>query len=314
MSTTSPRRTGRADPGGARVTPRDALILRFVGHAAVVTIAMVAALLDMSPEMARRRLHVLHSLGYVAKTVTSMEAPTRYTLTPTAVPIVDRLFAPPEGGWRVLRSIERMNLAHHDGQVALHIAFATAGIRSTEWRLERYYYEYEVRRRLGAPADALIPDAVAVLAADDGRRWAVACEVDRSENPSYLVERKLLPYTDSHAAGGPLMGCASWSVAWLCSSVRRRNRLAEAAWQGGVPDGLHVFAAEAEIDGRSILTPAWWSPKVVDGVPTLTTCGLVGTVVTDRSGRNNVQTSKTTILQADPASAKTQCFTPGDAR
>src|SRR5690349_17861892 len=95
-SSEHPHRTKRRDPGGARVTPRDLLLVRFIAEAQPVRAADLAMLTGMSHQMVRRRCRVLRDLGVLTTHVVASEDPNFYTLGRRAVPLLERLAFPSE--------------------------------------------------------------------------------------------------------------------------------------------------------------------------------------------------------------------------
>ncbi len=88
--------------------------------------------------------------------------------------------------------------------------------------------------------------------------FAVAIEADLgTENPSWVVSHKAVPYGAARAAGHPLRGCADWCVLFITPTTRRMHRLAAAACEAGVPEGVLYFAVAGEVTDRTFLTAAW---------------------------------------------------------
>ncbi|MFA4844933.1 MAG: replication-relaxation family protein [Patescibacteria group bacterium] len=272
------------------MTVRDKLVLRFVEKAQPVTIDQVAGGVQMSVPMARRRLRVLRDLGMVVVHLPEgLNGANRYTLAPSARPALAAAFGGDAEEYRVRVGVQRVNLAHHDGQVLLYAALSVACARSHTWRLDRFLFEGDLRRAL--PSARLVPDAVALLSAGEAR-CAVAFEVDLgTESPSWLA-KKALAYAALRAAGSPLLGVTDWRVAVTVPTERRRNRLALATWEADVPVGLVYLAVAGELTDRYILAPTGWlTPRVVtqDGAERarLVPEGLLPAVPTDRSHREN---------------------------
>ncbi|MBI4438180.1 replication-relaxation family protein [Candidatus Uhrbacteria bacterium] len=315
MPAEASRRTARRDPGGARRTVRDTLVLTLVERAQPVTIDQVARGVQMSVPMARRRLRVLRDLGLVTVHLPEgLNGPNRVTLAPAARPVLAAALGGEAGDYRVRDGVERVNLAHHDGQVDLYVALSVACGRSRAWRLARFLFEGELRRAL--PNARLVPDAVALLSAGAGQ-VAVAFEVDLgTESPSWLAH-KALAYAALRSAGAPLLGTSNWRVAVTVPTARRRNRLALAAWEAGLPEGLVSFAVASELTDRDILAPtAWLTPRVVtqDGTERarLAPSCLVETVPTDRSHGGNGLVGPGSRAGADPGSVQEGSFRAGE--
>lgn len=260
-----PSRTERRKPGGARLTPREAEALAFLSQAQPITTAHYTALLGLSPPIARRSLRKLRDLGLVRVHVSAMHEPNRFTLTPAAQPVLARALDQSPEEFRVLRGIGRVDLAHHEAVVDLYVALKVAASRSKRLDLEQFTFERDIRRRLGTPRQVMLPDAVAVLAEESGERFAVAFEVDlATENPSWVATHKVIPYSKLRGIGRPLLGCNRWVVCCVTTSTHRRNRLVQAAWSVGVPEGLWHYSTLTAISGCSILLPATWvTPRVV---------------------------------------------------
>ncbi|MFA4973886.1 MAG: replication-relaxation family protein [bacterium] len=290
----SPNRTKRRDPGRARVTPRELVGLGFIAKAQPVATCAYQHLLGMSRAVARRSLRKLRDLGLVGVNVVAMELPSRYVLGPQAPQVLGRVTGHDPEEFRVPRGIGKVNLDHHDGTVELYVSLRLATARSTTIHLEEFVFEDEIRRTTGAPKGALVPDAVAVFRGQDGRRLAIAFEVDTgSQNPRQVAQRKGLGYAELRAARAPLRGCADWLVCCLTNSERRRNKIVGALWDAGVPEGLWYLGMPEAITDRTILGDAWVTARVQ---PTSASAALVHEsplqpVITDCDNRSHRSTA-----------------------
>jgi hypothetical protein len=102
-------------------------------------------------------------------------------------------------------------------------------------------------------------------------------------------------------------------VAWVCEDERRRNRVAQAAWDAGLDGAVHLFASREEVTDRRVLGPSWWRPGRVGGVATLLRSDLFETVAADRSVGGNGSGASEPRLQASTGVRPIGCFTPGGA-
>ncbi len=288
-----PHRTEHRDPGNARVTARDVLLLQLVAQAQPVTGSHIAEFLGMSEEMVRRRVRALHAMKLLEKHVTAAHEPNRITLAPAACPILARALGRSPEEFHCLRGLSKTNFIHHDGAVRMHVLLAVACARSNSFRLHEFLHEREIRALLGSNAThALIPDAIAVLEHESGTRRALCIEVDTaSENPSWFATHKAAVFARHREHGVSVRGCRDFVVLVTTPSERRRNRLAAASWEQPVipvPEGLLYFADHASLDSRNVLRPdAWWTPRVIDGTPHLVQESPVATVAAEGCGDRN---------------------------
>jgi len=256
----------RAKPRG-RLTPRDHLLLAFIEKAQPVTTRQVCTYLDLSRSMAARRLRVLLDHGLVTVHVERLDAHNIYTLSRKGRQTLARVFGGDVEDYRAMRGISRVSAEHHGGQVDLYAALARGCAQLGLVDLEAFLFERDIRAKLGVgeTGGRLIPDASARLVHRDGRRFAVAIEIDCATEPvSWFAERKALGFCDLRAAGRPLMGCADWCVLVVAPSIRRRNRLLKACWMAGMdPDVLFFTTAEA-VTPETVLTPVWVTPRPGD--------------------------------------------------
>lgn len=251
------RRETRGDPGQARVTPRDLLILGFVAQAQPVSTTHVQRLLGLSLPMCRRRLRVLRDLQLLVPHVPQLDGPNWFTLGPRAPGHLARVLDRDLEDFLVPRGL-REELAHHAMVVELYVALCVATARVSGLTLVEFEFERDIRRRLPDARGALVPDAIAVFGDSLGHRYAVAVEADQgTERPTWLAAHKGLPYADLQAGGHPIRGCTDWRVVCVTPTERRAHRLAAALYDAGVPDGLWYFAHAAQIDDGNVLTPIW---------------------------------------------------------
>lgn len=312
MSANVPKRATRRDPAGSQVTPRDLLALRFIAEAQPVTTGQVRRLLDLSEDMAHRRLAVLRDHGLVRVHVPAQHAPNRYTLAPAALPVLARLTGS-EDAW-VPRGIDRIDLAHHAATVDVYVALRAATTRSRRVRLSRWVFEREIRKAAGASPGVLVPDAVASFEIE-GRAVAVAFEVDLcTENPSFVAAK---PYGQLRAAGTPMLGTTDWSVACVIAGPERRlHRLALAVAEAGAPDGLWHFALLDHLDSRSVLTPTWLTvvvDRAANAVSLASSSPFEG-VGTARRNSSDGRTATATASAADRSQLQRRALSPEDAR
>lgn len=194
-----------------------------------------------------------------------MEAENRYHLTRAGAAEVARIEGRSVEEITVLPGLPKGDLAHAEGAVDILIAFAVACAKSKAGlELGRVLVERDLRRMLGNPRNALIPDAVVEFLVD-GAPHVVAVEIDRNtENPAYFAKRKGSEgYQALRTAGHPILGSPSWSVAVVTPSWRRAHRLAIRSWDEGISEGIFYFAAADAISPDVILTDAWRTPRIV---------------------------------------------------
>lgn len=316
MTTVAPKRVTRRDPGGSRVTPRDLLALRFIAEAQPVTTAQVRRLLELSEDMAHRRLAVLRDHGLVRVHVAAQHQPNRYTLAPGAMPVLARLTGS-EGAW-VPRGIDRMDLDHHAATVDTYVAIRGATTRSGRMRLLRWRFERELRQAAGSGPGLLVPDAVGLFELAGGRRAAVAFEVDLgTENPSYVATHKGLAYADLRAQFVPMLGTTEWAVACVVAAPDRRlHRLALACAEAGVLGGLWHFALLDRLASRNVLTQTWVTPIVdrsSNSVSLATSSPWEG-VGTGGQNSSDGRTAEKSAWQADPVHVELGAFESGRTR
>lgn len=253
----SETRTARREPGGRRLTPRDLVLLCALARLQPMTSTQARTLLDVDRSIARRALNKLRDLGLARVLVPAMEADNLYVLTPAGAREVARVTGRDPGDVAVLRGVAAAGMEHHAGTVDVVAAMMAAAARSARVEFEEALLDRDIRRLLGNPRDALVPDAVAKIAVD-GTPAAFALEIDlATENPSWVLARKLVPYGELRAEGRPLAGRAAWSVGFVVPTLRRLHRLAAAAVEGGVPEGAVYFALAHELDARAVLAPVW---------------------------------------------------------
>ena len=196
--------------------------------------------------------------------VVSMNEPNRVTLAHKARGVLARALGRDPSEFRSMSGIGKVSLLHHEVAVDLAVAVHVACARARSFVLREFLFERDIRALLGAPKGALVPDATAVIAHVSGSDMAVAFEVDlASENPSYIARTKIEPYAALQAAGHSIRGCRDWMVCCTVPSERRLNRLALAAWETAVPEGLWYFAVADSLDARNVLTAVWKTPRVV---------------------------------------------------
>lgn len=300
MTVEAVTRTRRREPGGARVTPRDLLLLAAVADASPVTLAPLAGLLGMSREMARRRARALHALGLLEKAVLAMHLPDRLTLTLPGRELVAEKFGRDLSTLPAVR-VTGADYRHHDLVVAFAVALRLACARHGTWRVAQVLFEREVRRTLGAPRGALVPDAVAILTGPEP--FALCLEADTGScDPKWVAERKLAVYGEHRAAGHAIFGCASFAVCVVAPSLRRIHALTGAMWRAGVPEGLVYLAPSAGLIADTILTRAWFTPRGIPGTEDvqLTTESPLATVVADRCRRRNGECAALSAFALDP--------------
>lgn len=223
--------------------------------------AELAQLLGMSMEMTRRRSRGLHALDLVAVTALAAEMPNLYRSTPKGAAHVARVFALDGEGLSAGSRGQPVVSLHRDLTVAIYVALTVACAKSKTWQMVEFEFEAATRRRVGSVEGMLIPDAIAVLEHRDGGRVALAIESDGdgAENPSRLATRKMIPLGDARERGAKLKGVSPFVVVWLSPDLRRRNRIASAAWSAGCPLGVHYFLSLPELDSATILRDAWWT-------------------------------------------------------
>ncbi|MBI1945946.1 MAG: replication-relaxation family protein [Deltaproteobacteria bacterium] len=279
------QREQRQDPGGARLTPRDLSALALIARAQPVTTAIVAAFARMSVAMARRRLRVMRDLGVVNVHAPSLSGENLYLLAPRGRSVLEDHAEGAGGRPACLRGIGRLHLAHHLAGVRLYVALAVAADRARSVNLLTYSFECELRRAVGDAPGVQVPDGVAVVVGPGGR-LALAVEVDRgTENPSYVVRTKAIPYAYLSASGTPLLGTGRWVVGFVVPSERRRNRLVAAFHDAAVPDALFYWITDDGVCDRTILVGGWTTVKTsADGeTATLVEASPFATVLTKRS-------------------------------
>lgn len=279
------KREERQDPGGARLTPRDLSALALIARAQPVTTAIVAAFARMSVAMARRRLRAMRDLGVVNVHVPSLSGENLYVLAPRGRSALEDHVESVGGRLACLRGIGRLHLAHHLAGVRLYAALAVAVERARSVRLLTYSFEDALRRAVGDAPGVQVPDGVAVVDGPGGR-LALAVEVDRAtENPSYVVKNKAVPYAHLRAAGVPLLGVERWVVGFVVPSERRRNRLVAAFHEATVPDAPFYWITDDRVCDRTILVGGWTTVKTsADGeTATLVEASPFATVLTKRS-------------------------------
>ena len=299
------------------MTPRDLLALRFIAEAQPVTTGQVRRLLDLSEDMAHRRLAVLRDHGLVRVHVQAQHAPNRYTLAPAALPVLCRLSgSSPEDLW-VPRGIDRVDLNHHSAAVDVFVALRSATTRSGRVRLVRWIFERELRKAAGDGVGVLVPDAVGLFELHDGHQVAVALEVDlATENPNY-VGRKALNYADLRDAAAPMLGTPDWVVACVVAAPERRlHRLAVAVAEAGVSERLWHFALLDRLDSRAVLGPVWLTPSVDRVANTVALASSSPWEGVGTGGRNSSdgRAPVGTRPQADRGAARSGAFSSEDAR
>jgi hypothetical protein len=256
------KRATRAPPRGRHATPRDLVGLQLVAAAQPVSTAQYATYLQMSLPIARRSLRKLRDLALVAVHVPSMEAASLYTLTRMGALELARISDTDVDAFRVPGDLTRVSF-HHRDVVDVYVALTRALGQMQGRLLERFAFEDELRGRVGTVRNALIPDAVAVLAETSGERRAYALEVDRGgEVPAYVVARKLVPYAELAAARMPLLGVTPWRVLVTVPTRRRLHRLVLAGWEAGIPEDLFFFAVAETLTPSTIARPIWETPRL----------------------------------------------------
>ena len=266
--TTEPRqerfkaRTERRDPGCARLTPRDKLLLHLVARCLTVHTGHIERFLGVSSAVARRRSRTLKNLGLLTCFVPAPYLPNWFAITPKAKEqLVLTLVGEPED-YRVLRGLPR-HLDHHAMLVDVFIGASLAAARSNRLHLAECLLEWEIRAALGslgARSDIQVPDLTLVVENAQGQRLAFAIEVDLGTVSPNVMASRLLAYAQARLAGQPLRQVPDWGVLVVCPSVRRRNRLAlrfhdEA---GAVPEGFVHLAVVDELTERNFFLAEPW--------------------------------------------------------
>jgi len=246
-----------------------------------------------------------------------MHEPNRYTLSPAAKPILARTLDRSPEEFRAMGGIGKVDLAHHEAVVDLYVALKVALGRSKRLELDQFVFERDIRKRLGVSRRVILPDAVAVFTDQAGEHFAIAAEVDlATENPSWVATHKVIPYARLWGVGRPLLDCDRWVVCCVTTSEHRRNRLIQAAWTAGMPEGFWHYTTLPNISDRSILSPATWvTPRVSDS-------GVVARLVTespfqtDTTNRYNSCTKEGVVkdcIHMDSSADRLGCFTSGVA-
>lgn len=258
-------RTRRRDPGGTRVTTEDALLLRFVGAAAPTTSRALARLVARPLPRIYHRVRVLHAHGLLARTVVSINEPDRLSLTSSGRQFVAQKFGLDPDAIREVRVAER-DYRHHDAVVDVALTLTRACARSQAWTLSAFLFEREIRRELGAPEGALVPDGFARLQHADGAEVGLVVEADTGScDPKWVAKHKLLAYADAHLGGQAIFGIVSWRVCLVAPSFPRVAHLATAAWRAGVPEGLVAFAVTGALPEERVLRDGWQTFRGVEG-------------------------------------------------
>ncbi|MFZ5477504.1 MAG: hypothetical protein ACOZNI_12080 [Myxococcota bacterium] len=261
----TPRRTSPKDRGNSRVTAQDALLLRFVGEAAPTTARAVAHYLGRTLDRVYHRARVLHAHGLLARTVHHVNEPDRLTLTSEGRQFVAQKFGLDPDILPTVR-VKGGDYVHHDMTVDAYATLARATARSNLWSLTRFRFEREIRRAIGAPSGALVPDGLATLAHADGRTAALVFEADTgSTDPRWVARHKFLPYAQAALARQPFFDVRRWRVCVLVPNERRLAHLAIAAWRAGVPVGLVYFGLSGSLDEAHVLRDGWTTFEGVDG-------------------------------------------------
>lgn len=289
MKIPAPHRTAKHDPGGARVVPRDLVLLGFLADCAHAPTGVLAALTGMSIDMTRRRIRVLRDLGLVAKTVVAVNAADRVALTPAGRRLVAEKFGRDVDDVPAVR-IGDGPFVHHDMGLTVAVALREAGAKSHHVALRRLLFERGVRAALGAPGGALVPDGFAEFVNAGGTAHALALEMDAGTcDPKWVAANKLVVYAEHAAAGGSLLGVASWSVCVVVPTLRRVHQLTAALWSAGVPEHLVYLLPLDAVRAEDILGDVWLTPTAVPGsedVVLATACPLAPILTNRHGGRN----------------------------
>jgi predicted transcriptional regulator len=268
MTILAPSRTVR-HPGPVRLNARDNLIFALVERGPV-HVGHVATLCGMSKEVAKRRLRKLKDAGYLSVEVLAMEAKSRYLLTRRGAEVLARVSGRSKDDIRIPRGLGRSDLEHFDQAADLVIALEVAGAKTKLFRVVRALFEPQIRRLLGNPDRALIPDGLVEIDLD-GDRLVLVVEADRGgENPSWVATHKAAPYTSLAATGGTILGTRDFLVLFTVPSLRRVHKLAAACWEAGINEDHFFFAVAANLTAENVLTAVWLTPKVVNATALLT--------------------------------------------
>ena len=310
-----PYRTQRRHPGNARVTPRDVLILDLIAKAQPVSTPQIRRFLDASTAVARHRMRILRDLGLVQVHVSALHEVSRFTLTPKAKGELARALGRDPGEFKAVRGIGKVNLAHHEGVVDLHVALHVACAHSRTFTLVEWMFEKDIRALLGASLKTLVPDATAVVENYSSYKMAMAFEVDlANESLSYFVRHKVESYADLREVGHPLRKCDAWIVCCTVPSERRLNRLALAAWEAGIPEGLWYFAVAGSLNERNILQAVWKTPRVVDGQARLVDESPLQTMISNPDLRNHLQEEENSSKNIKLIGGRPGSLAQGDVR
>ena len=261
MTILAPSRTVRR-PGSVRLNARDSLIFALVERGPV-HVGHVATFCGMSKEVAKRRLRKLKDAGYLSVEVLAMEAKSRYFLTRRGAEVLARVSGRSIDDIRVPRGLGRSDLEHFDQAADLVIAFEVAGAKTRLFRVVRALFEPQIRRLLGNPDRALIPDGLIEIDLD-GDRLVLVVEADRgSENPSWVATHKAAPYTNLAATEGTILGARDFLILFTVPSLRRVHKLAAACWEAGINEDHFFFAVASALSPNNVLTPVWLTPVVI---------------------------------------------------
>lgn len=315
--TASPRRQARRDPGGAKVTTRDLLVLQFVAKAQPVATHHLQALMECTLAIARRVGRRLRDLGLLHVHVPDVNGPNYFTLAGSAPPILARVFDRDPSEFPASRAIGKFNLPHHGGVVDVYAALQVATARSHRLRLLAFHFECDLRRTAGNPHGVQFPDAAALFEEAGGVRFAVAFEVDLgTENPSYVATTKAVPYAELARSGEPLLGERTWRVCCTAPTQRRLNRLAAASWEAGVPEGLWYYAIAPKLNPQVILGASWLTPRVISGSgeAALALESPFRAVITARDLGDHGRAARESASHQHPSPARPGPFAHGGAR
>lgn len=306
MKIPAPHRTAKHESGGARVMPRDLVILGFLGACGHAPTGVLSLFTGMSIDMTRRRIRTLRDLGLVAKTVVAVNAADRVALTPAGRRLVAEKFGREVDEFPAVR-IGDGPFVHHDMGLTVAVALREAGAKSHHLALRRHLFERGVRAALGAPGGALVPDGFAEFVNASGSAHALALEMDTGTcDPKWVASNKLVVYAEHAAAGGSLLDVASWSVCVVVPTLRRVHQLTAAMWAAGVPERLVYLLPLDTVRAEDILGDVWLTPTAVpdsEDVVLATACPLAPILTTRHGGRDGHDRSLPSFSLAFPNSA-----------
>lgn len=258
------------------LTKRDRLVLKMLAKARVMRTSDFCPLPFPSLPIARRRLRKLHDGGYLCCFIEQLHEDNRWVLDAKGYQVLEGM----RSEKRAPRGIAELS-DHRATIVRFWSLLVHQCHENSTLSLQRFSFEWELPGEIFTTAESPRPDALLVLAINDGPEQTLLIEVDTgTESPSYVAKKKLALLERLITTGSPVAGVVPDGVLFLVPSERRLRSLARAIDYPTPSSRVVVFAHHAT------QLPRPWEWLRFDQVPTTTRETATLTTTLDREFEN----------------------------